>query len=89
MIFSGVAEVCEWYDDSDHRFHIQVDVKNRLWGPLFGYRGWFEIECLRSPDIKFPPTFFPLAASAVSNLPVICSFFQGRQERAVFVARNY
>jgi Domain of unknown function (DUF4166) len=44
MIFSGVAEVCEWYDDSDHRFHIQVDVKNRLWGPLFGYRGWFEIE---------------------------------------------
>src|ERR1700680_714601 len=38
LLFSGVAIVCEWYDDSDRRFQIEVNVRNRVWGPLFGYR---------------------------------------------------
>lgn len=44
MMFSGVADVCEWFDDDSGRFHIEVDVRNRFWGPLFGYRGWFKAE---------------------------------------------
>lgn len=41
MQFSGVANVCEWYDDVLGQFCIEVRVSNQLWGPLFGYRGRF------------------------------------------------
>jgi hypothetical protein len=44
LIFSGVADVCEWFDDRTSRFHIDVNVTNRAWGPLFGYSGWFDVE---------------------------------------------
>jgi hypothetical protein len=37
-----VADVCEWYDDASRHFRIEVRVVNRVWGPLFGYRGWFD-----------------------------------------------
>lgn len=43
MLFSGIAEVCEWYDDEVQKFKIEVRVKNRVWGDLFGYRGSFEV----------------------------------------------
>jgi hypothetical protein len=44
MLFSGIAEVCEWYDEACSCFRIEVDVRNRTWGPLFGYRGRFHID---------------------------------------------
>jgi hypothetical protein len=44
LLFSGVADVCEWYDDDAGRFRIEVNVSNRRWGPLFGYRGAFDVE---------------------------------------------
>ena len=44
MLFSGIADVREWYDDAAGCFRIVVDVRNRVWGPLFGYRGSFEVE---------------------------------------------
>ena len=44
MLFSGIADVREWYDDTAQRFRIIVDVRNRVWGPLFGYRGSFDVE---------------------------------------------
>jgi len=44
MLFSGVAEVCEWYDDMARCFRIEVVVKNRAWGRLFGYQGHFQVE---------------------------------------------
>jgi hypothetical protein len=44
MFFSGIADVREWYDDEAQRFRIVVDVRNRTWGRLFGYRGSFEVE---------------------------------------------
>lgn len=44
MFFSGVAEVHEWYDDQAKCFRIVVDVRNRIWGRLFGYRGSFSVE---------------------------------------------
>jgi hypothetical protein len=43
LMFSGVAEVCESYDDAIDKFRIEVRVTNRLWGPLFGYRGTFSV----------------------------------------------
>lgn len=43
-LFSGVADVCEWYDDDAGRFRIEVSVSNRRWGPLFGYRGAFDVQ---------------------------------------------
>ena len=43
-LFSGVADVCEWFDDNSGRFRIEVKVTNKVWGPLFGYRGWFDVE---------------------------------------------
>ena len=42
--FSGIAEVREWYDDALEKFRIEVRVTNRVWGPLFGYRGTFNVE---------------------------------------------
>ncbi len=44
MLFSGVASVCEWYDEGAGKFRIEVKVTNRRWGPLFGYRGSFQVE---------------------------------------------
>lgn len=44
MLFSGTADVREWYDDGARCFRISVDVRNRVWGPLFGYRGRFDVD---------------------------------------------
>lgn len=44
MLFSGVADVCEWYDDQAQSYRIKVDVSNARWGPLFGYEGAFNVE---------------------------------------------
>ena len=43
MLFSGIANVRESYDDAAQSFRIVVDVSNRHWGPLFGYRGRFNV----------------------------------------------
>ena len=44
MFLSGVADVHEWYDDATNQFRVDVRVSNRRWGPLFGYRGHFQVE---------------------------------------------
>jgi hypothetical protein len=44
LFFSGIADVCEWYDDAIGMFRIDVRVTNRFWGPLFGYSGTFSVE---------------------------------------------
>ena len=44
MFLSGIADVCEWYDDEIEKFRIEVQVNNQYWGPLFGYRGRFDVE---------------------------------------------
>jgi hypothetical protein len=43
-LFSGIADVCEWYDDVGQQFKIEVNVTNKIWGPLFGYKGHFQVE---------------------------------------------
>ncbi|MCC5952988.1 MAG: DUF4166 domain-containing protein [Acidimicrobiia bacterium] len=43
LMFSGVADVREWWDEKNQRFRIEVHVANKLLGPLFGYRGSFTV----------------------------------------------
>ena len=53
MLFSGVADVCEWYDDQTEKYRISVKVTNSLWGLLFGYEGNFDVEwkSMRAQDV--------------------------------------
>jgi hypothetical protein len=48
MIFSGYANVREWYDEAIEKYRITVSVENEKFGRLFGYSGSFtvrEFEC--------------------------------------------
>jgi len=56
---SGVAEVCEWYDEAARRFRIEVCVTNRRWGKLFGYEGAFEVEWRPLDGNGVPPGIRP------------------------------
>jgi hypothetical protein len=58
MLFSGVADVCEWFDQANRCFRIEVVVKNRTWGRLFGYKGRFRVEW-RPIVSGVPKTFLP------------------------------
>jgi hypothetical protein len=62
LAFSGIAEVCEWFDDMSGKFRIEVNVKNRLWGPLFGYRGSFDVEWV--PADTLPEEILPKRAES-------------------------
>jgi hypothetical protein len=59
MLFSGVAEVREWYDDAAGCFHIVVDVRNKAWGRLFGYRGTFIVDWLSVKQGYVPSHILP------------------------------
>jgi hypothetical protein len=50
MIFSGRAHLREYYDDADERFHVDLEVHNRWFGFLFGYRGSFQCEWMPAAD---------------------------------------
>ena len=60
LFFSGIANVCEWYDDDEQRYRIQVDVTNRTWGRLFGYRGSFDVAVQELQDGSTPQHIRPL-----------------------------
>ena len=60
LLFSGIAEVCEWYDEQARRFRIDVDVRNRTWGRLFGYRGAFDVEWVRVGSEGVPAHILPM-----------------------------
>jgi uncharacterized protein DUF4166 len=60
MLFSGVADVREWYDDAAGCFRISVSVSNRVWGPLFGYRGSFVVEWRNRTEGGVPHHILPL-----------------------------
>ena len=59
MCFSGIADVREWYDEAARRFRIVVDVRNRIWGRLFGYRGSFNVEWRRMKADDAPAHSLP------------------------------
>ncbi len=58
MILSGVADVCEWYDEIAQCFRIEVTVQNKTWGRLFGYRGRFKVEW-QPVEAGVPATLLP------------------------------
>ena len=60
MIFSGVADVREWYDEKIQRFRISVNVHNKVWGQLFGYHGSFDVEWLKVEPGALPDRIMPL-----------------------------
>jgi hypothetical protein len=60
LIFSGIAEVCEWYDDETQKFRIQVEVTNQTWGRLFGYRGSFDVTCQKVEKDGIPDHVTPM-----------------------------
>ena len=41
---SGIADVCEWFDEHMGKHRIEGNVSNRRFGPLFGCRGSFDVE---------------------------------------------
>lgn len=59
MLFSGIAEVCEWYDDKAACYRISVEVKNSVWGPLFGYHGRFQVKRIDNSTGVLPRTLEP------------------------------
>ena len=59
LIFSGIANVCEWYDDQQKCFRIEVAASNRTWGKLFGYSGRFQVEWQTSSAESVPHAILP------------------------------
>ena len=59
LLFSGVAEVCEWYDDPNQCFRIDVNVSNKTWGKLFGYSGRFQVNWLSVSPGGTPAEILP------------------------------
>jgi hypothetical protein len=60
LALSGQAAVREGWDEERSRYTIEVKVVNRVFGPLFGYRGWFEVEWLPCPADAVPAGVKPL-----------------------------
>jgi hypothetical protein len=58
-LFTGVADVREWYDEVGRCFRIVVNVHNRVWGPLFGYRGSFVVDWLDMRERDVPRHVLP------------------------------
>jgi hypothetical protein len=50
MLFSGRAELREGYDDRARVFRIRLEVRNRIFGFLFGYEGEFRCEFPEATD---------------------------------------
>ena len=59
LAMSGVADVCEWYDDDAQCFRIRVNAENKKWGRLFGYTGRFDVKWLEVGVGEVPPRIFP------------------------------
>lgn len=60
MALSGIANVKEWWDEDAGCFRIEVDVANKLLGPLFGYRGSFTVVEHPCTDADIPLDVRPL-----------------------------
>lgn len=60
LLFSGTANVCEWFEETDQRFHIEVNVTNKTWGPLFGYRGVFDTIWRKGNDAVVTADLLPV-----------------------------
>lgn len=57
LAFSGTAELHERWDEARVAFHVELEVRNRALGFLFGYDGWFT--CEFPPATDAPPELKP------------------------------
>jgi hypothetical protein len=64
LFFSGLADVCEWFDDVSGRHRIEVVVTNAIWGRLFGYRGAFDVEWREVAPGEVPESALPRRVEA-------------------------
>lgn len=53
----GNIELIEWFDDNEQKFYLDLKVKTKLLGPLFGFTGCFTGEYLDFKDGKLPKKF--------------------------------
>ena len=60
MLFSGIADVCEWYDEEQKCLRIEVVVSNRTWGKLFGYKGHFQVTWHSILPSEVPESVLPI-----------------------------
>ena len=47
-LFTGIAEVNEWYDEKQGCYQIKVDVTNPIVGPIFQYEGSFQAHLIQT-----------------------------------------
>lgn len=59
-LFTGIADVCEWYDDTEERYKIAVEVNNPLIGSIFRYQGTFQTEFVDTKSSFMPLDIKPL-----------------------------
>jgi hypothetical protein len=60
MSFSGIGDVHEWFDEDAGRHRIEVVVRNRHLGPVFGYRGSFTAHRVPVGDLGVPWSVKPV-----------------------------
>jgi hypothetical protein len=60
MILSGTAIVTERVNDGKGRFEVDVAIRNRLLGGIFGYRGWFHGGVRPCPADEMPADVRPV-----------------------------
>lgn len=60
MLFSGMADVREWWDEDEQQFRISVSVSNRVFGKLFGYHGRFTVTESRCTRDQIPRDVLPI-----------------------------
>ncbi|AWB95272.1 DUF4166 domain-containing protein [Agromyces badenianii] len=51
MLFSGYAELREGFDEDSGVYRVKLEVRNRVFGFLFGYEGWFTCEFPEAPAV--------------------------------------
>ncbi|MFC6998970.1 DUF4166 domain-containing protein [Rufibacter roseus] len=59
-LFSGNAEVNEAYDAQEDLFRISVQVRNKYFGTLFGYTGYFKAEFKNLAPSEIPDYAKPI-----------------------------
>ena len=56
----GDIELLEWFNEAENRFYLDLKVKTKLFGPLFGFTGWFKGEYIDFKGKKIPQKFKPI-----------------------------
>lgn len=59
LLFSGIGRIRLSPSDGD-RLRIDVNISNRIWGPIFGYNGWFSTRYEPCPPANIPDDVKPL-----------------------------